>query len=212
MRLWMKQKVFSWGDHFTIKDDAGNDRYTVQGEVFSWGKKLHVLDSFGNDVMIKTSQAVALLKSLPKSEVMASPDVKADFLARAKAIDIRQLPDPAEHPVSVAEMAQLEDGLKSLSTYPARMGGIEILYSTTFEDNQWTVHLHWRDHAEGSSEDIASLPLSDAVKLLSQVPETPAPRFDVPPAQARAWEFIIMGREADRARLIKEQEDRSQRM
>jgi uncharacterized protein YxjI len=50
MRLWMKQKVFSWGDHFTIKDDAGSDRYTVQGEVFSWGKKLHVLDSFGNEV------------------------------------------------------------------------------------------------------------------------------------------------------------------
>jgi uncharacterized protein YxjI len=49
MRLWIKQKVFSWGDRFTVKDDAGNDRYTVQGEVFSWGKKLHVYDSNGNE-------------------------------------------------------------------------------------------------------------------------------------------------------------------
>ncbi|HBR32005.1 MAG: LURP-one-related family protein [Eubacteriales bacterium] len=42
MKLYIKQKVFSWGDRFTIKDEQGNDRYYVEGEVFSWGNKLHV--------------------------------------------------------------------------------------------------------------------------------------------------------------------------
>ena len=44
MKLYIRQKVFSWGDRFTVKDTDGNDRYTVEGEIFSWGKKLHVYD------------------------------------------------------------------------------------------------------------------------------------------------------------------------
>lgn len=41
-KLYIKQKVFSWGDKFTVKDSSGLDRYFVEGEVFSFGKKLHV--------------------------------------------------------------------------------------------------------------------------------------------------------------------------
>jgi uncharacterized protein YxjI len=44
MKLYVKQKVFSWADQFTVKDAAGEDRYTVKGELFSWGKKLHIFD------------------------------------------------------------------------------------------------------------------------------------------------------------------------
>jgi len=50
MKLYIKEKVFSWGDKFTVKDEYGNDKYLVQGEVFSWGKKLHVYDSVGREV------------------------------------------------------------------------------------------------------------------------------------------------------------------
>lgn len=50
MKLYIKEKVFSWGDKFTVKDEYGNDRYYVEGEVFSWGKKLHVYDMAGNEV------------------------------------------------------------------------------------------------------------------------------------------------------------------
>ena len=35
MTLYMKQQVFSWSDKFTIKDELGNDRYSVEGELFS---------------------------------------------------------------------------------------------------------------------------------------------------------------------------------
>ena len=37
MKLYIKQKVFSWADRFTVKDSSGNDRYFVEGELFSWG-------------------------------------------------------------------------------------------------------------------------------------------------------------------------------
>ena len=50
MKLYIKQKVFSWGAKFTVKDETGNDRYFVQGEVFSWGRKLHVTDTDGKEV------------------------------------------------------------------------------------------------------------------------------------------------------------------
>ena len=50
MKLYIKEKVFTWGDQFTVKDAAGNDRFFVQGEVFSWGKKLHVYDVHRREV------------------------------------------------------------------------------------------------------------------------------------------------------------------
>ncbi len=50
MELYIKQKVFSWTDKFTVKDEAGQDKYYVEGEFFSWGKKLHVMDLNGSEV------------------------------------------------------------------------------------------------------------------------------------------------------------------
>lgn len=49
MRLYIKQKVFSFGDKYNIFDESGNAKYIVQGEVFSFGKKLHVYDLNGQE-------------------------------------------------------------------------------------------------------------------------------------------------------------------
>ena len=49
MKLYIREKVFSWGDKFTVKDALGNDKYIVEGEIFSWGKKLHVYDMAGRE-------------------------------------------------------------------------------------------------------------------------------------------------------------------
>ena len=32
MRLYIKQKIFSLGERFSVKDEFGNDRYFVEGE------------------------------------------------------------------------------------------------------------------------------------------------------------------------------------
>ena len=51
MKLYLKQKVFSWGDKFSVYNEAGDPVYFVEGEVFSLGKKLHVYDTAGNEVV-----------------------------------------------------------------------------------------------------------------------------------------------------------------
>ncbi len=49
MKLYIKERVFTWGDKFNVFDEAGREKYTVEGEVFTWGKKLHVYDRFGKE-------------------------------------------------------------------------------------------------------------------------------------------------------------------
>jgi uncharacterized protein YxjI len=50
VRYVMKQKLFCWGDDFTIKDDQGRDVFFVDGKVFSLGNKLSFQDMSGNEL------------------------------------------------------------------------------------------------------------------------------------------------------------------
>lgn len=43
-KLYIKQKVFSWGDKFKIYNEFGDAVFEVKGEVLSLGKKLHIYD------------------------------------------------------------------------------------------------------------------------------------------------------------------------
>ena len=61
MKLYIKEKVFSLGDKFTVKDAYGEDKYIVEGEVFSWGKKLHVYDRSGREVAFIKQEVWSLL-------------------------------------------------------------------------------------------------------------------------------------------------------
>ena len=66
MKLYIRQKVFSWSDRFTVKDSAGADRYRVEGEFFTLGKKLHVYDMRGNEVAFISQE---LLTWMPRYHV-----------------------------------------------------------------------------------------------------------------------------------------------
>lgn len=50
MKLYIKQKVFSLTSKFTVKDEAGNDRYFVEGEFFSLRGRLHIMDAQGGEI------------------------------------------------------------------------------------------------------------------------------------------------------------------
>ena len=50
MKLYIKQKVFSWGDKFRIYDENENDLYYVEGKVFSIGKKLYLYKNDGTEL------------------------------------------------------------------------------------------------------------------------------------------------------------------
>ncbi len=77
MKLYIKQKVFSWGDKFHIYDESGTERYYVEGEVFSLGKKLHVMDMSGRELVFIRRR---LLAFLPKYEI----EINGKYFATVK--------------------------------------------------------------------------------------------------------------------------------
>lgn len=60
-KLYMKQKVFSLRDRFTVKDESEQDRYYVEGEIFTIGKKLHICDMAGNEVAFVQQKVLTFL-------------------------------------------------------------------------------------------------------------------------------------------------------
>ncbi|MEO6006111.1 MAG: LURP-one-related family protein [Opitutus sp.] len=50
MRYVMKQKFWSWGDDFMIRDERGQDVFRVDGRAFSWGDKLSFQDLQGREL------------------------------------------------------------------------------------------------------------------------------------------------------------------
>ncbi|MBE6786012.1 MAG: hypothetical protein E7538_07280 [Ruminococcaceae bacterium] len=61
MKLYIKQKVFSWKDKFYVKDEFGNDRYYIEGELFSFGKKLHIYDMNNNELAFIHQKVLSFL-------------------------------------------------------------------------------------------------------------------------------------------------------
>ncbi|MBQ8945126.1 MAG: LURP-one-related family protein [Clostridia bacterium] len=61
MKLYMKQKVFSWKDKSTIKDENGIDKYFVEGEIFTLGKKLHITNAEGNEVAFVRQKVLSFM-------------------------------------------------------------------------------------------------------------------------------------------------------
>lgn len=61
MKLYIKQKVFSFKDRFTVKDECGNDRYYVEGELLSFGKKLHIYDMNSNEVAFVKQKVITFM-------------------------------------------------------------------------------------------------------------------------------------------------------
>lgn len=50
MRYVMKQRLFCWGDDFTIKTQDGQDAFFVDGKAFSIGEKLSFQDMQGKEL------------------------------------------------------------------------------------------------------------------------------------------------------------------
>ena len=61
MKLYIKQKIFSWNDKFSVYDETGAERYYVEGELFSWGKKLHVYDRVRREAAFVRQELFTLL-------------------------------------------------------------------------------------------------------------------------------------------------------
>ncbi|HPE69185.1 MAG TPA: LURP-one-related family protein [Thermotogota bacterium] len=51
MRYKIREKIFSFADRFTIKNEMDEPCYTVRGKVFSFGNKLFLEDLQGNELV-----------------------------------------------------------------------------------------------------------------------------------------------------------------
>jgi uncharacterized protein YxjI len=60
MRYLMKQKLFSFGDDFVIRDENGNDVFFVDGKVFSLRKQLSFQDMKGNELAFIRQKLLSL--------------------------------------------------------------------------------------------------------------------------------------------------------
>lgn len=79
MKLYMKQKVFSFKDKFTIKAEQGNDKYYIEGEFLSLGKKLHIYDMNHNEVAFVRQKILAFM---PKFTVEVNGSEVAEIVKR----------------------------------------------------------------------------------------------------------------------------------
>ena len=77
MNLYLKQRLFSWGDKFSVYDENGNEKYYVEGEVFSWGKKLHLFDLNGNELAFIHQK---IFSFLPKYYISKNETVVAEIV------------------------------------------------------------------------------------------------------------------------------------
>lgn len=64
MRLWFKQRFFSWFDSYDIYGENGETVFTVEGQL-AWGHRLHILDAAGHHIATVQQR---VLTFLPKFE------------------------------------------------------------------------------------------------------------------------------------------------
>ncbi|MGX8710609.1 LURP-one-related family protein [Clostridium sp. KNHs216] len=77
MDLYIKQKIFSLKDKYSVCNELGEPVYTVEGELFTWGAKIHLYDLMGRELYYIKQK---VLTFLPEYEIF----VGEQFCARIK--------------------------------------------------------------------------------------------------------------------------------
>jgi uncharacterized protein YxjI len=92
MRYVMKQQIFCFGDDYVIKDEAGRDRFIVDGRAFSLGDKLSFMDMQGRELAFIRQK---LLSLGPSYEIYYANDLAAvvskhlfTFLSAKFSVDV----------------------------------------------------------------------------------------------------------------------------
>ncbi len=85
MKLYIRQKMFTLKDRFTVKDQDQQDIFTVEGKFLSIGKKLTVFDPSGAQVIYLEQKVFSFL---PKVDVYF--DGQLVFTIKKKLTFLRQ--------------------------------------------------------------------------------------------------------------------------
>ena len=60
MKLWFKQRFFSWFDSYDIYHEDGSIAFTVEGKL-SWGHRLHILNPQGQHIATVQQRVLTFL-------------------------------------------------------------------------------------------------------------------------------------------------------
>lgn len=74
MKFYIREKIFSMGDKFSIQDATGNDVFNVVGKVFSVGNKLRIYDMYNNELVYIEQK---MFKFLPEYNIYLSGNLAA---------------------------------------------------------------------------------------------------------------------------------------
>ncbi|WP_291632386.1 LURP-one-related family protein [Clostridium sp.] len=89
MKFYIREKVFSIGDNFNIKDVSGKDVFNVMGKIFSIGNKLRIYDMDNNEIVYIEQK---LFKLLPEYNIYLTGNyaasVKKEFTLFSNRFDI----------------------------------------------------------------------------------------------------------------------------
>ena len=96
MRYVMKQKFWSWGDDFRIRDADGKDAFFVDGRAFSWGDKLSFQDMKGNELAFIQQK---LLAWGPTYEITSGGNLVA-VVKKKLSLDIADMSEVLERKIS----------------------------------------------------------------------------------------------------------------
>jgi len=77
MRYIVKQKIFSLGDNFSIKNESGEDIFLVKSQLLSFGRKLRIYDLNGNELCYIEQQ---LFRFMPEYNIY----IAGQFIANVK--------------------------------------------------------------------------------------------------------------------------------
>ena len=69
MKLYFKQRFFSWFDSYDIYYEGGSVAYTVEGKL-AWGHCLHILDPYGEHIATVKQQVLTFLPKFHPSFTM----------------------------------------------------------------------------------------------------------------------------------------------
>ena len=77
MKFYIKQKVFSWTDRFSVTDEQGDPRFYVKGQAFSPGKRLRIYDESGEEL---ATVSEVLFRMFPRYRVDLYGDKAAEIV------------------------------------------------------------------------------------------------------------------------------------
>ena len=77
MKLYIKQKIFSWNDSFSVYDSMECELFTVNGALFSFGKKLAILDRSDREIYRIEQE---LFRFRPRYHIVQGEDIQATVI------------------------------------------------------------------------------------------------------------------------------------